>query len=87
MRSEIHCNKIIVQTFFAFPKLSIIFSRLADMGHTVTGVEISEKGIKQFFEDQSLRYNEEPVPEIPGAKVFKVFQVPFCHRQYNIIIK
>lgn len=45
------------------------------MGHSVVGVEISEKGIKQFFEDQSLKYNEEPVPEIPGAKVFKVSKI------------
>lgn len=55
------------------------------MGHTVVGVEISEKGIKQFFEDQSLKYNEEPLQEIPGAKVFKVSQGPLLSRQYNIM--
>lgn len=42
------------------------------MGHVIVGVEISEKAIKQFFEEHSLDYTEEPVPAIPGAKVFKV---------------
>lgn len=46
--------------------------RLADMGHVVVGVEISEKAIKQFFEEHSLEYKEEPVSAIPRAKVFKV---------------
>ncbi|KAG1971961.1 thiopurine S-methyltransferase [Pimephales promelas] len=45
--------------------------KLADMGHSIVGVEISEKGIKQFFEEQDLAYNEEAVPAIPGAKLFK----------------
>lgn len=42
------------------------------MGHSVVGVEISEKAIKDFFEDSNMTYVEEPVPAIPGAKVFKV---------------
>lgn len=42
------------------------------MGHSVVGVEISEKGIKQFFEENNLTYSEAPVPSIPGAKVYKV---------------
>lgn len=46
--------------------------RLADKGHSVVGVEISEKGIKQFFEENNLTYSEAPVPSIPGAKVYKV---------------
>lgn len=46
--------------------------RLADMGHSVVGVEISEKAIKQFFEENNMTYSEEPVPAIPGAKVYKV---------------
>lgn len=45
------------------------------MGHSVVGVEISEKAIKQFFEENNLTYSEEPVPSIPGAKVYKV---TFC---------
>lgn len=46
--------------------------RLADMGHSVVGVEISEKAIKQFFAENNLTYSEEPVPAIPAAKVYKV---------------
>lgn len=46
--------------------------RLADMGHSVVGVEISEKAIKEFFDENNVTYAEEPVPSVPGAKVFKV---------------
>lgn len=46
--------------------------RLADMGHVIVGVEISEKAIKQFFKEHSLEYKEEPVAAIPEAKVFRV---------------
>lgn len=42
------------------------------MGHSVVGVEISEKAIKEFFEESKLTYSEEPVPGKAGAKVFKV---------------
>lgn len=42
------------------------------MGHSVVGVEISEKAIKQFFEENGLSYSEAAVPSIPGAKVYKV---------------
>ena len=38
----------------------------------MVGVEISEKAIKQFFEEQNLTYSEASVPDTPGAKVFKV---------------
>lgn len=43
-----------------------------DIGHSVVGVEISEKAIKEFFEESQLAYNEEPVSGLTGAKVFKV---------------
>lgn len=42
------------------------------MGHSVVGVEISEKAIREFFQESNLTYAEDPVPTIPGAKVFKV---------------
>ncbi|XP_027458091.2 thiopurine S-methyltransferase isoform X2 [Zalophus californianus] len=45
--------------------------RFADLGHSVVGVEISELGIQEFFTEQNLSYSEEPIMEIPGAKVFK----------------
>uniref|UniRef100_A0A8D0GXW1 thiopurine S-methyltransferase n=1 Tax=Sphenodon punctatus TaxID=8508 RepID=A0A8D0GXW1_SPHPU len=44
---------------------------LADMGHKVVGVELSERALKEFFTEQNLSYSEESVPEISGAKVFK----------------
>lgn len=59
----------------------VLFPRLADMGHSVVGVEISEKAIKEFFEDSNLTYVEEPVPAIPGAKVFKVGGRSDNHRE------
>ncbi|KAJ1200998.1 hypothetical protein NDU88_004815 [Pleurodeles waltl] len=45
--------------------------RLADMGHTITGVDVSEIGLKDFFTEQNIPYVEEDVPAIPGAKLFK----------------
>ncbi|ELK14946.1 Thiopurine S-methyltransferase [Pteropus alecto] len=45
--------------------------QFADRGHSVVGVEISELGIREFFTEQNLSYSEEPIMEIPGAKVFK----------------
>lgn len=50
----------------------MILCRFADRGHSVVGVEISELGIREFFTEQNLSYSEEPIIEIPGAKVFKV---------------
>ena len=35
-------------------------------------MEISELGIRDFFMEQNLSYSEEPIMEIPGAKIFKV---------------
>ena len=59
------------------------------MGHSVVGVEISEKAIKQFFEDNNMTYSEEPVPALPGAKVFKVgyqyISLPHCKRRMDLI--
>ncbi|XP_061448980.1 thiopurine S-methyltransferase isoform X3 [Rhineura floridana] len=43
---------------------------LADMGHQVVGVEISESALKEFFAEQKLSFSEETVPEIP-AKLLK----------------
>lgn len=46
--------------------------RLADMGHSVVGVDVSEQALKEFFADQNLPYCEEPVPGISGAKKLQV---------------
>ncbi|XP_075907728.1 putative thiopurine S-methyltransferase isoform X2 [Nelusetta ayraudi] len=60
-----------VRFFFPLCGKAVDMKWLADMGHSVVGVEISEKPIKDFFEDSNMTYVEEPVPAIPGAKVFK----------------
>ncbi|XP_032390651.1 probable thiopurine S-methyltransferase isoform X2 [Etheostoma spectabile] len=60
-----------VRFFFPLCGKAVDMKWLADMGHSVVGVEISEKAIKQFFEENNMTYSEEPVPAIPGAKVFK----------------
>ncbi|KAJ7338559.1 hypothetical protein JRQ81_012461 [Phrynocephalus forsythii] len=44
---------------------------LADLGHHVIGVEISESALKEFFTEQNLPFSEEAVSQIPGAKLFK----------------
>lgn len=44
---------------------------LADLGHSVVGVEISEQAIREFFQESNMSYTEESVPTIPGAKVFR----------------
>ncbi len=53
------------------------------MGHSVIGVEISEKAIKQFFEENNMTYSEEPVPAIPGAKVYKVGELYECKLKFS----
>ncbi|XP_041811616.1 probable thiopurine S-methyltransferase [Chelmon rostratus] len=60
-----------VRFFFPLCGKAVDMKWLADMGHSVVGVEISEKAVKQFFEENNLTYTEEPVPAIPGAKVYK----------------
>ncbi|XP_029023920.1 probable thiopurine S-methyltransferase isoform X2 [Betta splendens] len=57
--------------FFPLCGKALDMKWVADLGHSVVGVEISEKAIRQFFEENKLAYREEPVPAIPGAKVFK----------------
>lgn len=65
----------------------MISCRFADLGHSVVGVEISELGIREFFTEQNLSYSEEPITEIPGAKVFKVclvfgkYRFPYPHKK------
>lgn len=57
----------------------VVLCRLADMGHSVIGVEFSEQALKDFFVEQNLSYSEGSIPEISKAKVFKVcFMHWFC---------
>ncbi|XP_056154680.1 probable thiopurine S-methyltransferase isoform X1 [Lampris incognitus] len=60
-----------VRFFFPLCGKAVDMKWLADMGHSVVGVEIAEKAIRQFFEENNMTYSEEPVPTIPGAKVYK----------------
>ncbi|XP_053347408.1 probable thiopurine S-methyltransferase [Clarias gariepinus] len=68
---KILCGRQQVRVFFPLCGKAVDMKWLADMGHIIVGVEISEKAIKQFFEENNLEFKEEPVPAIPGAKVFK----------------
>ncbi|XP_034400465.1 probable thiopurine S-methyltransferase [Cyclopterus lumpus] len=60
-----------VRFFFPLCGKAVDMKWLADKGHSVVGVEISEKAIKQFFEENNMTYKEEPVASLPGAKVYK----------------
>ncbi|XP_008329347.1 probable thiopurine S-methyltransferase [Cynoglossus semilaevis] len=60
-----------VRFFFPLCGKAVDMKWLADQGHSVVGVEISEKAIKEFFQESELTYSEESVPAIPGAKVYK----------------
>ncbi|KAM9340132.1 putative thiopurine S-methyltransferase [Symphorus nematophorus] len=73
---ESHIDKVLagrtgVRFFFPLCGKAVDMKWLADMGHSVVGVEISEMAIKAFFEESNMTYSEEPVPAIPGAKVYK----------------
>ncbi|XP_018122106.2 thiopurine S-methyltransferase L homeolog isoform X1 [Xenopus laevis] len=60
-----------IRIFFPLCGKAVDMKWLADMGHSIVGVDVSEKGLKEFFDEQNIPYVEETVPEIPGAKVFK----------------
>ncbi|XP_015263273.1 PREDICTED: thiopurine S-methyltransferase [Gekko japonicus] len=60
-----------LKIFFPLCGKAVEMKWLADMGHHIVGVEISETALKEFFTDQNLSYSEETVPGIPGAKLMK----------------
>ncbi|XP_075777307.1 thiopurine S-methyltransferase [Pelodiscus sinensis] len=60
-----------LRIFFPLCGKAVEMKWLADMGHSVIGVELSECALKEFFTEQNLPYSEEPVPGNSGAKVFK----------------
>ncbi|KAI4891663.1 hypothetical protein NFI96_024425 [Prochilodus magdalenae] len=68
---QMMCGRQQVRVFFPLCGKAVDMKWLADMGHVIVGVELSEKAIKQFFEEHGLQCKEETVPAIPGAKVFK----------------
>ncbi|KAM4539874.1 putative thiopurine S-methyltransferase isoform 1-T1 [Odontesthes bonariensis] len=60
-----------VRFFFPLCGKAVDMKWLADLGHSVVGVEISEKAVRQFFEENNMTYSVESVPTIPGAQLFK----------------
>ncbi|XP_068016947.1 thiopurine S-methyltransferase [Melanerpes formicivorus] len=60
-----------LKIFFPLCGKAVEMKWLADMGHSVVGVEVSEQALKDFFTEHNLPYFEEPVPEISGAKVLQ----------------
>ncbi|XP_014796423.1 PREDICTED: thiopurine S-methyltransferase-like [Calidris pugnax] len=60
-----------LRIFFPLCGKAVEMKWLADMGHSVVGVEISEQALKEFFGEHGLSYSEEPVPEISGAKLLQ----------------
>ena len=49
-------------------------SRLADQGHTVIGVEVAQRAIEEFSEEQKVPFTSHPVPAVDGM----LFQVLSC---------
>ncbi|XP_056270210.1 probable thiopurine S-methyltransferase [Pseudoliparis swirei] len=68
---KVLCGRTGVCFFFPLCGKAVDMKWLADQGHSVVGVEISEKAIKQFFVENNMTYKEEPVPSLPGATVYK----------------
>ncbi|XP_025915315.1 thiopurine S-methyltransferase isoform X2 [Apteryx rowi] len=60
-----------LRIFFPLCGKAVEMKWLADMGHRVIGVEISEQALKEFFAEHSLPYREEPVPGTSGAKMLQ----------------
>ncbi|XP_076462377.1 putative thiopurine S-methyltransferase isoform X2 [Babylonia areolata] len=40
---------------------------LADQGHTVIGVEVAQRAIEEFFEEQNIPFTSAPVPAVDGT--------------------
>uniref|UniRef100_A0A8B9V4W2 thiopurine S-methyltransferase n=1 Tax=Anas zonorhyncha TaxID=75864 RepID=A0A8B9V4W2_9AVES len=71
-----------LRIFFPLCGKAVDMKRLADLGHSIVGVDISEQALKEFFADQGLPYCEEPVPGIAGAKKL---QVGFLRCQMSVL--
>ncbi|XP_072008766.1 thiopurine S-methyltransferase [Engystomops pustulosus] len=57
--------------FFPLCGKAVDMKWLADMGHSIVGVDVSELGLKEFFSEHNIPYTEEAVAGIPGATVYK----------------
>ncbi|KAM9308777.1 putative thiopurine S-methyltransferase [Gastrophryne carolinensis] len=60
-----------LRIFFPLCGKAVDMKWLADMGHTIVGVDVSETGLKEFFEEHNVPYVEEALPGLPSGKVFK----------------
>ncbi|XP_076462815.1 thiopurine S-methyltransferase-like [Babylonia areolata] len=40
---------------------------LADQGHTVIGVEVAQRAIEEFFEEQNIPFTSSPLPAAEGT--------------------
>lgn len=69
--NEMLAGRTKLNIFFPLCGKAVDMKWLADMGHNIVGVDVSEIGLKEFFADHNIPYTEEAVAEIPEAKVFK----------------
>ncbi|KAK2155941.1 hypothetical protein LSH36_226g02003 [Paralvinella palmiformis] len=53
-----------IKVFIPLCGKSVEIKWLADMGHTVVGVDVSSIGMQEFFSDMALTYTVNPVPEL-----------------------
>ncbi|XP_009704961.1 PREDICTED: thiopurine S-methyltransferase-like, partial [Cariama cristata] len=60
-----------LRIFFPLCGKAVEMKWLADMGHSVVGVDVSEQALKEFFAEHGLPYCEEPVPGISGGKMLQ----------------
>lgn len=52
-----------------------LIKRIAAMGHTVIGIEFVEDAIKQFFQEQNIKYTTKNVDD------FTLYTVSFKYRK------
>lgn len=57
--------------FFPLCGKAVDMKWLADMGHTVVGVELCEKPLMDFYNEQKVEYNRLPVEGMEDADLFK----------------
>ncbi|XP_063779299.1 thiopurine S-methyltransferase isoform X2 [Pseudophryne corroboree] len=72
--------------FFPFCGKAVDMKWLADLGHNIVGVDVSEIALKEFFEEHSIAYVEEEVTGIPEAKLFKSTSGNICLYCCNIYL-
>jgi len=76
---------------------SVDMKWLYDQGYRAWGVEISEKAIEDFFNEQGIKYKRKPVPSLENSFVYQTdderlvmfcgdfFEFPKIGRQFDLI--